>query len=186
MKNLAYLLFLPILGINMISCSDDDNPEPPNEEELITTLNVKLVPQGGGTTVNFNFQDLDGDGGNAPSISVGDLATNTTYDATITVLNESETPAEDITTEVRNEDEEHQFFFDPTGANLTVTYKDQDGDGNPLGLASEWVTTTASTGTITITLRHEPDKNATGVSGGDITNAGGETDIEVTFTVKIV
>ena len=37
----------------------------------------------------------------------------------------------------------------------------------------------------TITLRHEPAKTATGVSGGDITNAGGETDIEVVFDVTV-
>ena len=34
-------------------------------------------------------------------------------------------------------------------------------------------------------LRHEPDKSAAGVSSGDITNAGGETDIEVSFNVII-
>ena len=40
-------------------------------------------------------------------------------------------------------------------------------------------------GTITVTLRHEPNKDAAGVSSGDIANAGGETDIEVTFNVEI-
>jgi len=38
---------------------------------------------------------------------------------------------------------------------------------------------------VTITLRHEPAKDATGVSDGDITNAGGETDISVNFPVEI-
>jgi hypothetical protein len=38
---------------------------------------------------------------------------------------------------------------------------------------------------VVVTLRHEPDKGAAGVSGGDITNAGGDTDIEVTFPVVI-
>jgi len=36
-----------------------------------------------------------------------------------------------------------------------------------------------------VTLRHQPDKGAIGVSDGDITNAGGETDIEVLFDVII-
>ena len=35
--------------------------------------------------------------------------------------------------------------------------------------------------TMTVILRHEPNKAGAGVSDGDITNAGGETDIEVTF-----
>ena len=41
-------------------------------------------------------------------------------------------------------------------------------------------------GTITVILRHEPDKDASGVSNGDITNAGGETDIEVVFNVEVM
>ena len=33
-----------------------------------------------------------------------------TYSGTMTLLNESETPAEDITIEIQEEDDEHQFF----------------------------------------------------------------------------
>ena len=43
----------------------------------------------------------------------------------------------------------------------------------------------AASGNITIILRHEPVKDAEGVSDGDITNAGGETDISVTFPVVV-
>jgi hypothetical protein len=66
-----------------------------------------------------------------------------------------------------------------------VAYGDVDGNGKPLGLQTTVVTGDVSTGTLTITLRHEPDKSAAGVSGGDLTNAGGETDIEVTFDVTV-
>jgi hypothetical protein len=34
-------------------------------------------------------------------------------------------------------------------------------------------------------LIHEPVKDAGGVSSGDITNAGGETDAEATFVVGV-
>ena len=64
-------------------------------------------------------------------------------------------------------------------------YSDQDNDGNPLGLLFELTTGDAGNESYTITLRHEPDKTAAGVSGGDITNAGGETDIEVVFDVVV-
>ena len=40
-------------------------------------------------------------------------------------------------------------------------------------------------GTITITLRHEPNKGGEGVSNGDITNAGGETDAQVSYNVSL-
>ena len=43
----------------------------------------------------------------------------------------------------------------------------------------------ASSGDVTVILRHEPDKEADGVSDGDVTNAGGETDVEVTFDADV-
>lgn len=180
---ISSLFILAIITMN--SCKKDDPPVV-NEEEVITTLKYELVPVGGGTTVELSFVDLDGDGGNNPVIMGGTLAENTTYNGTLTLLNESESPAEDITAEILAEDEDHQFFFSVTsGLNASASYSDQDADGNPVGLSSEMVTTTASTGTLQIVLRHEPNKSATGVSAGDITNAGGETDIEVDFPITI-
>lgn len=186
MKNrFKYLFAAPLIAaVSLTSCNTDD-PDIPNEEELITTLIYTLTPQAGGNVVEFRFTDLDGDGGDAPVITNGTLVANTTYDGAVMLLNESETPSEDITEEVEEEDEEHQLFYTVTTANATVAYADADSDGNPIGLATTLTTTGASTGTMMITLRHEPDKGATGVSGGDITNAGGETDIEVIFDVTI-
>ncbi len=180
---ISSLFILAIITMN--SCKKDD-PVVINEEEVITTLKYELVPVGGGTTVELSFVDLDGDGGNAPVITGGTLEENKTYNGTLTLANESQSPAEDITAEILEEDEEHQFFFPVTsGLNVSVSYKDQDADGNPVGLSSEVVTTTASSGTLQVILRHEPTKTASGVSGGDITNAGGETDIEVDFPITI-
>jgi hypothetical protein len=56
-------------------------------------------------------RDLDGDGPNAPVVTVsGDLLVNTTYTGSVSFLNESITPADDIT-EVKEEGVEHQLFF---------------------------------------------------------------------------
>ena len=121
---------------------------------------------------------MDGDGGDAPVIINGTLQANTVYDGTLELLNESEAPAEDISEEIKEEDEDHQFFFSVSGnLDLDINYNDQDGNGNPVGLASIATAGNTSQGQLTIILRHEPDKSATGVSDGDISNAGGETDI---------
>ena len=167
------------------ACNDDDTTEVPNEEEVITTLIYTLTPNGGGNPAVFTFRDLDGDGGNAPTITNGTLTANTTYTGSLTLSNETETPAEDITTEIAEEDDEHQFFFSTTVTGLSVAYADMDDNGNPIGLATTLVTGDAGTGNMTVTLLHEPDKNAAGVSGGSIDNAGGETDISVTFDVNV-
>ncbi|MEO1713252.1 MAG: type 1 periplasmic binding fold superfamily protein, partial [Bacteroidota bacterium] len=93
---------------------------------------------------------------------------------------------EDITREIEEEDDEHQLFYQiASDLNLTVAYEDADGNNNPVGLLTTITTGDASTGTLTVTLRHEPAKDASGVSDGDIANAGGETDIEVIFDVEI-
>lgn len=184
LKYIFILASLLLLTLAFSSCEKDD-PEVPNEEELITTLNYILTPMGGGSTVTLSFLDLDGDGGNAPTITGGTLDTNQTYTGSIEVRNDAEIPAEDITIEILNEAEEHQFFFQTTVNGLSISYSDQDANGNPIGLTSSLSTQSANTGTLTLILRHEPNKTAAGVSSGDITNAGGETDIEITFPVNV-
>ena len=94
-------------------------------------------------------------------------------------------PAEDITAEIDAEGVDHQFFFESTVSGLSVEYMDMDANGKPIGLATTITTIDSGSGTLNIVLRHEPNKDATGVLNGDITNAGGETDIEVTFDVTV-
>ena len=166
------------------SCKKDD-PIIENEEELITTLIYTLTPEAGGAPVVLSFQDLDGDGAITPIITGGTLAANTSYNGSLQLLNESVNPAEDITVEVQEEAEDHQFFFQNNISGLSIAYTDEDENGHPIGLSSKISTTGSGSGTITVTLRHEPIKTAPGVSSGDITNAGGETDIEVAFDVVV-
>lgn len=179
MKN--YLFAFALLFL--FSCEKDD-PVIENEEELITTLTYELMASDG-TIVEGKFQDLDGDGGNVPTISSIILKPNTTYSGSITLLNESVSPAENITTEVEEEGNEHQFFFEITQANMTVSYDDMDASNRPVGLKTKVMTETASSGKLSITLKHEPNKSAMGVADGNIANAGGETDINVVFDVII-
>lgn len=171
------------LALVFTSCEKD--PVIENEEEVITTLIYTLTPTAGGDATVLRFQDLDGDGGNAPTIEGGTLTANTTYTGVLELLNEQESPAEDITEEVAEEDEEHQFFFETTVPSLSISYDDEDADGNPIGLRSNLSTGDAGSGTITVILRHEPNKTASGVADGDSSNAGGETDIEVTFDIDV-
>ena len=163
------------------SCSDDDNtPDPVNEEEVITTLTVTL--DSGSDTVVMQYQDLDGDGPDAATVTVsGSLNANTTYDGSIVLLNETESPAENVTEEIEEEDDEHQFFYTVgSGLDVATDYANFDGDGNPLGTLFVLNVGSASSGGLTFTLRHEPNKPNTGLE-----NAGGSTDIEVTFDVTV-
>lgn len=102
----------------------------------------------------------------------------------------------DIAEEIEEEAEEHQFFFsftndafsDPTGngnidnAADEINYNDEDSNGNPLGLSTNWTTGSAALadGTFTVRLQHQPEiKTAT--SGA----TDGDTDFELTFELNI-
>lgn len=179
------IIFLMLTMVVYLSSCVKDDPIIPNEEEVITTLTYTLTPDNSGDPVIFSFQDLDGDGGNAPIITNGVLMANTNYVGSLELLNETEDPAEVITAEIQTEAEEHQFFFQTSLNDLVMAYLDQDANGNPIGLSTSVMTGNAETGTLTIILKHEPNKSADGVTDGDVTNAGGETDLEVTFQVDV-
>lgn len=180
-KSFKTVLALSIMASIIASCSnDDDNPVAVDEEEVITTMNVTLTAASG--TITLQSVDLDGDGPNAPEITIsGNLAANTTYAGSIELLNETETPSENITEEIEEENDEHQFFFTTGGAISAVSYADEDGNGNPVGLSFELETSDAGSGTLQITLRHEPKKP----NDGTLADAGGETDIAQTFSLVV-
>ncbi|WP_333807452.1 type 1 periplasmic binding fold superfamily protein [Flavobacterium sp.] len=183
MKNLKLIALLVIPVLFSTSCSNDDAPV--NEEEVITTVTTTLV--GGGQIITLTSRDLDGDGPNAPVVTVsGNLTAGITYTGSTTFLNELVNPAEDITEEVEEEGVDHQVFYQLPSSVGTVTYTDIDANGKPIGLNFTLVAgTSGTTGTLTVTLRHLPNKSATGVAAGDITNAGGNTDAAVNFSIAV-
>ncbi|SFU70900.1 hypothetical protein SAMN05216480_11523 [Pustulibacterium marinum] len=186
MKKLQLLSAIFISSITLFSCSDDDDtPVVINEEEVITTMNVTLTS--GSQTITLQSQDLDGDGPDDPVITVdGNFAANATYNGTIQLLNETEDPAEDVTEEVEEENLDHQFFYIATGeAIASTTYDDIEDEGNPVGVHFILTTGEAGDATLQIVLKHEPEKDAEGVSDGDMTNAGGETDFDATFPITV-
>ncbi|GAA4066562.1 hypothetical protein GCM10022389_09240 [Flavobacterium cheonanense] len=177
-------LFLSLFAFALISCSDDDNPAPVNEEEVITTVRTTLVA--GSQTVTLLSRDLDGDGPNAPVVTVsGNLTAGTTYTGSVEFFNETINPADNITTEVEEEGVDHQIFYQAPASIGTFTYTDTDANGKPIGLDFTLVTASAATGNLTVTLRHLPNKSAAGVSTGNIANAGGATDAQVTYPLVV-
>ena len=182
MKTMKTGAFYALLTLAMLGCSDDDTtPEIINEDELITTVILTLTPDSGDQVVLTTI-DLDGDGPDEPVTTVvGSFSENTQYQGAVQFLNETEDPAEDITQEVIEEADEHQVFYTVgEGLNITTTYLDSDSNGNPLGVSITLETGEASSGRLTVTLRHEPVKPNDGLE-----SAGGETDISTSFDVSI-
>ncbi len=186
----------------LIGCSDDDTGHG-NEAEVITTVTLTFTPAGGGASLTATFDDPDGDGGDAPTMTPIDLIDGTTYTMLVRFENRLETPPEEITDEVRDEGDEHQLFFtgsavqgpatSNTTAALTHAYDDTDSGGLPIGL-SNTIVAAAGTGQMTVTLRHLPPVNDTPVKTADLAarartggldSIPGDTDAQVTFAVTV-
>lgn len=156
---------------------DPHSPECHDETELVTTLILDLGQSG---LTNPKWQDIDGTGGNNPSIDTIFLTKSTTYNSVkLILLDESKTPVDTISNEVREEAEDHQFFFNPSLADLTVEMLDKDKNDKPIGLETKWVVgANTGTGNLRIVLKHQP-----GSKDGSMTT--GETDVDVTFPVVV-
>ncbi|OYQ45215.1 type 1 periplasmic binding fold superfamily protein [Flavobacterium cyanobacteriorum] len=187
MKKVKIMLLMFSSIAFLPSCSDDDTPRVVNEEEVITTVTATFTPAGGGAPIVLTSKDLDDDGPGAPTVTVsGNFTTGVVYNGSVTFLNELQSPAGNITEEIEEEGTEHQLFFIRNGNIGSFAYADSDTDNKPIGLAFTYTAASApATGTLTIALRHELNKNAQGVAQGDITNAGGSTDAQVTFPVSV-
>jgi hypothetical protein len=129
-------------------------------------------------------RDLDGDGPNVPVVTVsGDLLVNTTYSGAVTFLNESVTPVDDITVEVKKK-VWNINCFSGCGSNGALPMQMQMLTVK-IGLAFTLRTgAAAAAGSIVVILRHEPLKSAAGVASGSITNAA-EQQMQVTYPVQV-
>lgn len=183
-RNRVFLSALAILAVLAVSSCKKDKVEG-NDEEVITTLQVTLTPSGGGAPLTYTYDDPDGPGGTAPTIQEIVLAPATTYAVSLTLLNKTVTPADNITTEISAEAEAHRFYYSVTGGNILISGLDDDANGVPLGLTSSWTTTTVGTGKVKITLRHYPGTPPNKEVADPVTSAKSGTDIEVEFNTKV-
>lgn len=193
-----------LIGLSLLTtaCGDVNNPGEDNEGEVITTVELTFTPDGGGTAITASWADPEDDG--SPVIDDITLADATTYALSVRFLNELEDPAEDITEEVAEEDDEHQVFFTGTAVDgpagtgsaavVTHAYDDEDGDGAPIGLDSTISTTGAGSGSFIVTLQHLPPEDgspvktatlADEVASGGLSALPGEADASVTFTLTV-
>jgi len=149
----VYLLAL--LFLVFASCNDDDDDDrgAENEEEEITTLVMEFNPILGGESLSFSFSP---DGEQETIL----LDANTTYTAELMFLNTEETPVEDVTLEILEENDEHLVCFETT-TGIDFSYNDFDQNGLEVGLSNTVMSGMPSTGTLNVMLRHQPDLKET-------------------------
>jgi hypothetical protein len=180
-KNLKSIL-VAMTAVAMMTACKKDEPNPVEDNENLTTVRLKLTE--GGTTSTFTFKDLDGDGGNAPTIDKISLKPDKTYTMAVEILDESKTPVGNITTDIFDERDEHIFQYVPTPASiLAITTTDKDTRGLPVGLTSSVKTMAAGTGKLKVVLHHQPPVNGKIIKDGSFTI--GSIDFDGTFDVEV-
>ena len=194
-------LMLAMVGTSLIftGCKKDDvDPDHEHEGEIIT--DVKLVftnTSDASDVVEARAQDPDGEGVQELAIlDTINLDTSKTYTLTFEIMNNLESPGDNIGAEIEEEANEHQIFFsfnnnafnNPAGdgnidnASDAINYNDADGNNNPLGLSTNWTTGTSaiSAGSFTVRLQHQPDVKTATTGATD-----GDTDFELQFVMNI-
>ena len=170
----------------LVACDNDDEPKvsDEHEEELITTVTLNLSKEGSNETQSFNWKNTKGAGEpDAQSRDRITLDANASYTLSVQLFNESITPKEELTEEIKKENDEHLFVFLPSdGLNLSYTSSDKDSNDKPVGLSGNLATMSASSGNLRIVLRHEPTSKETPT---DLSSVGGSTDVDISFEVSI-
>lgn len=183
-----------LLAVGASACGDDGHGHE-HDQELITTL-VATLTSTSAATVTARFSDPDGPGGADPSVTQpGPLSVGVSYRMTLQFLDESVDPAVDLTEEIAAEAEEHQVFFGGTALPevVSITYGDKEsdyttntvGDDLPVGIASELRALRTGSGTLSITLKHQPAVNGTPTKSASSGPQDGETDVSVEFELRV-
>jgi hypothetical protein len=193
-----------IATLALAACNDvKETTDEPNEQEVITTVELVFTPVGGGDGTTARWADPENDG--SPVIDEIVLSDAADYTVTVGFLNELEDPAEEITVEVEEESDQHQVFLtgsgvesEATGPNagavVTIAYADEDANGNPVGLTNALTTRSVGSGDLVVTLRHLPPEGgadvkvaglAEEVAAGGFGAIGGDDDAQVTFPITV-
>ena len=181
----TYILAMGLAAFGVACGGEDDTMT--TDTEVITTVNVTLTDSSN-NTITGSFMDLDGDGGDpGMTMDLDGLVMGTTYTMTIQLLDETDSSdIEDITEEIQEEDDEHQFFFVTTGNVISVNITDTDANNLPVGLESEVTADAMGPGTLQIVLKHLPPLgDGTIQKTGTNTINDGDTDIDLTLNVTV-
>ncbi|MFC5623846.1 hypothetical protein [Algoriphagus winogradskyi] len=195
-KNKLYLLALALVAFSISSCESED-PVPENDGEVITDVTLmfqEIDDTGAAVGSPFEFTASDSEGievGGAPTVETVMLSKGKTYQMSIEVYNSIEN--EDITEEIQEEGDEHQFYFLGSAFTsspfLSYIYDDEGSELIGLkGIVSVQQSPGFSTAEMRVILRHDLDKNYPGADNPNFTDyaqAGGESDLDITFPVVV-
>jgi len=180
------IVTLIVITLAFPACKKKDAPKP-EEQELITTMKLTIT-DGGTFNQTFTYKVENGFGSTAAGsvqIDTVRLAAVTTYTVTAELFNDKASPAENVTAEILDEQDEHLFLYssNPFAGAGSITFSNGSKDVNnaPFNQVITFTTGITGSGTLTVDLMHAP----TNKNGNTPASSGGETDAEGIFPVII-
>ncbi len=177
------MLYGVILAGLLTACNKEEQSVAPTiDNEAITTATLQLTNKANSAdVVTATIDNLT----TTPDSSKAtlNLKANATYTGVVLLSDKTQTPATDVTAEIKDRQNIHLFVYTPAPANLfTVAITDRDTNPAPgpypIGLTYNLTTTTAGAGRLNVVLRHQPNtKNGTADPGS--------TDLNIDFPVVI-
>lgn len=185
-KGVRFTALFLALSVGYWSCSNDEKavaPPVPGNEFLTT---VRLVATNAADASDVQVASItDTTLVQHPADSINNhvlnLKAGAVYHVQVQFLDETKTPAGDVTAEIKERQNYHLICFNVDAAlKLTVQRTDHDTNPTPLevGLQDDITTGVASSGILNVQLRHQPNsKNGTCDPGS--------SDADVDFTVNV-
>lgn len=184
MKKIKLMLVTVMtFGLLFHSCKKDETAvaSPVPDNEFLTTVQLVVTNAADASDVQTvavkQLPDLPPDYSHATLT----LKANATYNVAVKFLDETTSPAGDVTEDIYARRNYHLICFTVGGsANLTVQRTDLDTNVPALqvGLQDKFTTGAAGNGTLNVRLRHQPN-----AKNGDCDP--GSSDADVDFTVNI-
>ncbi len=196
MKTIKRISLSVIATTIIFSACTEDNIEPTkpkdnNAQELITTLILNGYNANNPTANQFSvkWEDVDGEGGNAPTIDTLKLDSGVSYRVQVLILDKTKTPFDTISNEVVKEANEHQMFYTFRASlndKLNIARLDTDNNNPPLPLGLDIIITPSNVtpfvvpliGSLNIKLSHYDGVPKT-------TSPSAESDIDINLPVEL-
>ena len=181
------LLLVGIFMLGTTACSkhddhDHDDHNHDHENELITTVRLNMIEQGSLDTVRYVWKQVGGPG-SAIAVDSILLKQGKVYNVFTEVLDESATPAKNLTESIRTACHVHRFIYTSTIPSVLLQVLDFDTQTPAMELGLRFTITTPDVmgaGNLKCVLKHytNSDPKTNGINAGS-------SDIEVQFPLIV-
>jgi len=181
-KSNYFLLAASVALLGIQSCKKDDHDDHNHDEnELITTVKISLTPVSG-PTASAKWKDLTPNEPSGQMVDTLKLDSGLVYTGKVELLDETKTPAGDISAEVKKEANDHLFVYKQVVESpqiIKIDISDKDSKNLPVGLEFTFTALNKGTGKLNVVLKHQPgEKNGTPGPGDEDVN------VEIPFISK--